>query len=373
MKKYGDKRRVLGIAHMIIWGIICVFGIWTVGHKEWEFIWDLLSRSTPLLILSVFTLLYILVSFPFDLIGGFILPQKYGRSLISFIRWLGIWARAAGIHGLYYLLNGYMLYIMGDWLGLAGAVLWVIIQMILLGNLQVWVARALVRFKTKPENDRGRLVLYLDNQDKAFTGGIAGFPGNEVIVMPHYWRERFSEDVVSMLLTRRHGVVMTGNHGRGFLLAVLSNAVLFGLAAWLGEIAAGTIESTICTILWYTLFSFTHVIGLLPWLSRRSVWEIDRWAYFKGADADVLRKSIKLTDQLQNPSSYSEKLLPHLTESLPDAESRIARLQQQAAIKGAWHTARLALFLSWAGVGLLSRAVPSNTGRPELWVFLASD
>jgi len=39
----------------------------------------------------------------------------------------------------------------------------------------------------------------------------------------------------------------------------------------------------------------------------------------------------------------------------------------------AWHAARTALYLSWAGVGLLGRAVHCNLGRPEVWVFLPSD
>jgi hypothetical protein len=37
---------------------------------------------------------------------------------------------------------------------------------------------------------------------------------------------------------------------------------------------------------------------------------------------------------------------------------------------GAWHAARSALYLSWAGFGFLSRAVHRNSGRPELWALL---
>jgi hypothetical protein len=36
---------------------------------------------------------------------------------------------------------------------------------------------------------------------------------------------------------------------------------------------------------------------------------------------------------------------------------------------GAWHAARTTLFLSWAGFGLLSRAVHCNSGRPEPWAL----
>ena len=40
---------------------------------------------------------------------------------------------------------------------------------------------------------------------------------------------------------------------------------------------------------------------------------------------------------------------------------------------GAWHEARTALFLSWAGLGFLSRALHCGAGRPELWVLLPCD
>ena len=40
---------------------------------------------------------------------------------------------------------------------------------------------------------------------------------------------------------------------------------------------------------------------------------------------------------------------------------------------GAWHAARMALYLSWACFGLLGRAVHCNCGRPELWVMLPAD
>ena len=327
----------------------------------------------PIGIFALGTLGYIVISLPFDYIGGHYLPYKYGRSMLGTIPWGKRWARAATIHGLYMGLNAWMLYLISSWLGILGAIGWMLIQIILLGNLQVWVARALVHFVSKPENDRGRLILYLENQDKAFTGGVGGFPGNEVIVMPLYWKQRFPEKIMEMLLTRRHGVIMTGNHGRGFLVATLSNLVCFSLAAYLGGIGNGTVGGTVFTILWFSLLSWVQIIGLLPFISRKATCEIDRWAYYKGADADVLRETIQLSDQLQDPPTYVRAFMPALLESLPDAASRLNHLQVQQNIKGAWHASRLALFLSWSGVNLLCRAVPSNTGRPELWVFLPGD
>ena len=38
-----------------------------------------------------------------------------------------------------------------------------------------------------------------------------------------------------------------------------------------------------------------------------------------------------------------------------------------------WHAARMTLYVSWACMGMLVRAVHSNVGRPELWVMLPTD
>jgi hypothetical protein len=59
---------------------------------------------------------------------------------------------------------------------------------------------------------------------------------------------------------------------------------------------------------------------------------------------------------------------------IPALRRRIARLEEgRASEGGAWHAARMALFLSWASFGLLGRAVHCNCGRPELWVLLPAD
>ena len=64
---------------------------------------------------------------------------------------------------------------------------------------------------------------------------------------------------------------------------------------------------------------------------------------------------------------------------IPSVEARLERMRSSGGARplagrlAGWHAARMALYLSWAGLGLLGRAVHCNCGRPDAWVFLPSD
>ncbi|MFT5478921.1 MAG: hypothetical protein ACI8Y8_004293 [Planctomycetota bacterium] len=59
---------------------------------------------------------------------------------------------------------------------------------------------------------------------------------------------------------------------------------------------------------------------------------------------------------------------------VPSVANRMRALTEPVPQKqGAWHLARIALYLSYAGVSLLPRAAHCNVGRPELWVYLPTD
>ncbi len=369
MKSYGNARRILGIGYLVCIGALLLASL--VGNNLYAVMMPFDGFSDTQYTL-LFLLFWFLLSFPFDLIGGYFLPTKYGRSIESFGPWLAKWARGAGVQLLYFAFNAWALLGIADLLGLWGAVGWFALQMILLGNLQVWIARAVAHFPSKPENDRGRLVLYLDNRDKAFTGGIGGIPGNEVLVMPKYWKEKFTEKVLKLLLSRRHGAVLSKGHGRGFLFAFLWNLALFIGASYLGGLEDGTFESLFTTFVLFSLFSLLSLFGPLVWLSRKAVYEVDRWVYYKGADADVLRESFELTNHLRDLPDKKQSL-GGLTQPLPGKEERLQNMQTQADLKGGWHSAYLSVFLSWAGINMFARALPVLVGRPELWVLLPCD
>lgn len=63
----------------------------------------------------------------------------------------------------------------------------------------------------------------------------------------------------------------------------------------------------------------------------------------------------------------------HLRASDPSFVGGVVGLpgRERVRLSAAWDapTARVALFLSWSRLGMLSRAVHCNGGRPQLWAL----
>ncbi|MEM7371098.1 MAG: hypothetical protein AAF587_20960 [Bacteroidota bacterium] len=367
---YARARLVLGIVTVSFWILLAgVAFLQGVPAK----IGSLVEGTGTFWTLGLFLGGYVLISFPFDWFGGHRLPVLHGRSHESFGKWGLKWLRGAGIHMIYLWISGYMILVMAGWLGILGALLWVGIQMLLLTGFQIYMAIAIAPLPMDQSSHRGRFVYYVNSVDKSFTGGIHGMPGVEGIVMPVYWKEKFSEKIMEVLLARRHGAINSGSHGRGILLAIGVNAALFAAAAYLSPLPLDTVGGLISTSLLFTLFSAVSMLGLLPWLSRTAILEIDRWVYFKKIDGDDLRASIEATQRLQNDMRPLLGKMSSLLLSFPTKEMRLSHLQTQKALKGAWQANRHNVYTSWAGLNLLSRAMPYHIGKPELWVFLPGD
>ncbi|MEL6671583.1 MAG: hypothetical protein AAFR61_05305 [Bacteroidota bacterium] len=324
-------------------------------------------------VVGLFLGIYWLISLPIDFLGGYRLPALHGKTVESPGQWFKRWLRASLVHLLLLWVQGMLLWEMGAWLGLAGVIGGLILIMLLLLSLQLWIGRALNGWTVQPENDRGRLVMYVTNQNQAFTGGIAGLPGNEVIVLPQYWKTRFSEKVMKMILARRQGAIVTASHGRGAALAFLTQLICFGLAAWLGGMHEPNASHFLQTIGLYSLFNLLPMLFLLPGMSRKATLEVDRWTFYKNADADLLREAFKQTSRLQDlEQAFQPAWLGffHPTPTLPD---RQAAMQTQKPQKGSWFVLAYSQYLSWAGLNLLGRSWSAQIGRPELWAFLPGD
>ncbi|WNJ21109.1 hypothetical protein [Pontibacter sp. G13] len=315
---------------------------------------------------------FVLVSLPFDLIGGYILPHKFGRTTETLGEWVIGMLRGVGVQGFYFFIQGLILSWIGGWLGPWGAVGWVAISMILLTGLQFYIARLVYGFEWRMESHQGRWVYFFDSQDRAFSGGVCGFPGKESIVIPEYWVQRFPAAVTKMMITRRIGAIQSGSHGRGIGVAYIVNLLAFTGAVFLSPLPLTTLGGLVATVCIFAGFSALAMVGLIPWLSRKGVFEIDRWVYYKRVDIDALRESFDLTHRLQEDMGGKSPVAAVLT-SVPTQSMRQAYLQSQAPVKGAWQASRHAIFTSWAGINLLARASYLNQGRPALWVFLPGD
>jgi Zn-dependent protease with chaperone function len=132
-----------------------------------------------------------------------------------------------------------------------------------------------------------------------------------------------------------------------------------------------TVPALVTTSLWFTLASFLGLL-VLPTPSRAGVHEADL-AVRDSTAPEVLDRLLVRLDRLQDDEPSRSRAVETIFHPVPSVASRRRRLREGRRVRGCWHAARMALPLSWAGLGLLGRAVHCNCGRPALWVMLPGD
>ncbi|MEM6262227.1 MAG: hypothetical protein AAGI38_06955 [Bacteroidota bacterium] len=374
---YARTRLWLGMTSVGGWVVLSLAGIiW-----NWGAVFQGLAEQYHELIgLAAFFGAYLLITFIPDLLGGWVLPNKYERRVPPFGQWLGKWLRASLIHASYLLLAAYLLLVVGKTLGTWAAVALMVVHMLFMTRMQYELARLIAPLFERGELKEkiglkfpGMRFVFVDAPDPGFTGGIAGGLRRETILVPNHWQESTKGEMLDVLKARRVGAILSGSRTRGVLLAILWNALLFTLAILLSPEGVATVNGVVTTSFYFTLFSFLGILGFLPELSRRAVFEVDHWVAGKGIEKTKLQEVFSFTDKLQDDEPVRKRIVEFIFHPIPSVESRIQQLFMNKPSQGAWHVARHSLFLSWAGIGLLSRAVHCNVGRPELWVFLPCD
>lgn len=327
---------------------------------------------------------YAFLSGPFDFFGGYILPKEYGRTAVRFPAFLRGWLRGTLIHSLVLLVVALLLLKAAQAGGfplLAGAFL--AVTLVLLAT-QSTLALALGgfrfrRFGAAPEAWRAGAaerkmpqIIFAESDASYFTGGIAGLPGLERVIVPERWQREFSAEEAAAIRLRRTGILDNGSRWRGLALAIGWNFAGFCLACLLsggGASVAGLVTGS----LWFTLWSFLGLL-LLPPPSQRGVFSGDAFALRQGAAAQTLETVIQRLDRDQDDEPARERGIETYFHPIPSVERRLALLDAGGSrAVGCWHGARMAIYLSWAGVSFLSRAVHCNCGRPDVWVFLPCD
>jgi hypothetical protein len=124
------------------------------------------------------------------------------------------------------------------------------------------------------------------------------------------------------------------------------------------------------TCLGITLWTFLGLLTL-PTLSRQASYAIDRSVIDQGASAATLHETVKTQDLFQDDEPTRSALIETIFHPVPSVDNR--RAESAGTFPIAWHAARMTLFVSWACMGMLVRAVHCNVGRPELWVMLPTD
>lgn len=373
---YSRARLILGIANVGTLAIMILGSIFLgLGdHLQVRF-----AHCHPMWGLGTFILGYVAVSFPFDLMGGYILPTVYKKATPSFMFWLSKWCRGMLMHAAFFLISGYLLLmafqIGGTW---AGASFFALTMLLMIG-MQLFLAQMLAplpiarRSKLPTDDHRDINFLYLKSDDRAFTGGISGFGGKEKIIIPQHWHEELSPDLMTILKARRLASITSGCRQRGLLFAFGWNMMSFGLAIYLSPSGTATLGGLVETFLIFSMFNFLGMTGLLQEVSRRGTSEVDTWANAQGLCEFKMQRAISATDKLLTDEPCRPKLLEFLFYPIPSVENRLQSLFLNRRRIGAWNAAHTVLYLSWAGLGLFSRASHYHIGRPELWAFLPSD
>lgn len=370
---YARARLWVGISSVGTWVVLSLFVLFRIKSLSLEF--PYLSLPSSIL---VFLGLYTLVSLPFDIVGGYLLPLKYGRSKQNFINFMLGYLRGIFVYGSLIFVFAYILLsirtsVSSSYL-LFVLLFFVLTAQIVLAFCQRPIARLVAKFSPVKQGDQERGFEVWEGSDVGFTGGLSFFQKGSII--PKQWLESFSKEELSYLLKRREFLVKNHSYLVGIWGAIVFNTIglFFG---YLGCVVTGiSLEADgylSYVLVWSSSVTLWGFLGLLvlPSLSQKatlvgdSIWSKEN----KGSVATLIAKLDAYQDKEPNRKPQIQKIF-HPIASVAIRLEHLGKIENNIA---AWHIARYTLFLSLSVLSLLGRAVHCNVGRPELWVFLPSD
>ncbi len=337
------------------------------------------SLGGQLGMLVAFILTYAGLHLPFDLLGGYLLPRRFGRKhppLAPFLRGL---ARGVVVQSTILFLTGICLLVAGTNAGLVGVIGTGIAISVFLLWLRAPLARTVAPLhRTSPVPDASfegssRLPTEcLSSDDEGFTGGVVGVLRARRSVLPLRWRDALGADGFAVARARRDIVVASGGWRRGRIIALVFTWVGLGVAsAIVGGEELASAQGVVELSLLFTIWSFIGLL-VLPTFSRSGVADVDQRLVSAGFDRGVVEETMHRLDDLQDGERSRPSLVETVFHPIPSVQNRLEGPQNHTA-RGCWDVARSTVYLSATGLGLLGRAVHCNCGRPALWVFLPAD
>jgi hypothetical protein len=364
---YARARLKLGISSVGTWVVLAALGLFFGLPDGWVARASDPAWSAQLAVLAQVLLVYIALSLPFDLVGGWLLPVRYARSGQSLPSYLLSWGRGVLVQALALLACALGIIAAARFAGGFGAGCMLLALSLLLLAAQGLLARLVARARVTRVGKR----LIWESADPGFSGGWIGLPGNERLIQPAGWRKLLSDDELGAQELRRQQIVRSGSRQRGVALALGFQLLGFTLVWQFGD-GADHAAALTTLALGMTLWNFLGLL-ILPTPSRAGVYEADHAARHAGAAQEDLVNGLRKLDRLQEDEAERADGLEWIFHPVPSAGHRVRRLRAGLPAKGAHHATRTALFLSWACLGFLSRAVHCNAGRPEVWVVFPGD
>ena len=373
---YARSRLWLGVTTVGTLVVVATCLLMSQGHAD--FIGSASdSNAGELKSIAICVAAFATLMIPFDLLGGIVLPRRFGRKTPRLPRLILSWLRAVLIQSACLTASLWIVLQAGQTIGIAGAIAAVVMIQIGLVATQKWLAILTGGISLESNvadiDAAGPRIATAHHMDSGFTGSIVGLPGSEEVVVPQSWQSRMTPEELDTQLVRRIGAIRTGSRTRGLLLALLVNTGTFGICAVLPNAGVTTVPQLATAALYFTFASFLWLL-LLPRTSREGVFEADRFAFDNGHSVRQIEATANHIESLHDDEPQRSRRLESIFHPVPCVQRRVAELSLRTrSIDGCWNAARMTLFLSWACGGFLSRAVHCNIGRPELWVILPTD
>ena len=337
------------------------------------------SLGGQALLLVAFLTAYAAIHLPFDVLGGYILPRRFGRHHPPGMKFAGRLLRGVAAHTLLLAFIGTGLLLAGRSYGVPGVIgVCAMLSLALLAT-RLPIARMFSPLQESTidtvavQSEPSQLPTeVLASDDEGFTGGIIGVLRPRRALMPQRWLQELGQPGITVVTRRRELAVRTGSWARGRLLALGFTLLGVVLAAFVvGPERIGTGEGIITFSLVFTLWSFFGLLTL-PTPSRAGVAEVDAALRALGIDQALIDETIRKLDTLQDAEPERSVGVEAIFHPVPSVRSRLEGPMNRDPL-GFLDAARTTVFLSAAGLGLLGRAVHCNCGRPALWSFLPSD
>jgi len=374
MMTYARSRLWVGILSVGTWVIISTTLLFTIENLHEYFRTLSLIQS-----ILIFLGLYVLISMPFDFVGGYFLPKKYERSKQSLFSFVASYIRGVFFHCVFLFLIAYIiLYLLktDELSNLFLPILLIIFSIqILLALFQAQIAKLLANLKRSDSSDVSQSYEVWESSDIGFTGGIPFL--SQKTILPKNWTLNFSPDEIQQLLNRRKFLKEKHSHLLGIGGAILFN--LIGVAiGYAGCLYIGISLSPhgylSFLLVWASSVSLWSFLGLLvlPSFSQKATLFGDQ--SWKKGDQNKITKLIEELDAFQDQEPKRQEQIQRIFHPIASVDLRVRALEiDQEISNGAWHIARYTLFYSWSILSFMGRAVHCNVGRPDLWVFLPSD
>jgi len=362
---YARSRLLVGITAVGTWVVICIAFLAAGGASLLSDAEASAGMQAGLLfaVLGV----YVLVSLPFDLLGGLVLPRRHGRAVAPTGAYLAGLLRGVVVQVVVMAVAAALIVLAGsaggDGAGLAVAA--GIALVIALGRLPL--ARAVAALGQPVAMDDAAGTVTIAAADVGFTGGVTGLSGR--IAIPAAWRDALGDGLQVELARRRSQA--GASYWLGIVVALAWTVGGVALSMALPGGGAGDMSALVATGAWFTLWSFVGLL-VLPSVSRPAVHAADA-AAAAAFPHEQVAAVISSLDALQDDEPKRPDAVEAIFHPIPGAAGRIAALSAPPPGPRPWNVARTALPMSWCCLGLLGRAVHCNAGRPELWVLLPTD